>query len=112
VANPIDSLINNALLTSPFAESLTYSRPQSPDFAALPAFTLPAIVNTSGEFASPSGPLYAEVFLQISEIPLGPQKGDLITAAGNTIPDGIYLVQEIFSDRSAGCARLKMRFKG
>lgn len=109
----ISSTVDAALLANPVTSvPVLYSRPGNSQLDPVAAFAVPAIINTSGEFASPTGPIYADVFLQTSAIPLGPQKGDLIAINDSAVQDGTYLVQEIFWDRRAGSAHLKVRWTG
>lgn len=90
-----------------FGQSVTYSRPLSPNFAAVAQFTLNILPDTSGPYATPLGPEAGALFVRISDIPLGPQKGDLVTFLTR-----VYLVQEIVQDVSEGSAYLKIRWTG
>lgn len=87
-----------------FGETVSYSRDAGP-FDALAAFDVSAIINTSGEFESPTGPLYGEAMVKISDIDRGPQKGDWIVAAGKR-----FRVQELFTDPQTDMATLKIRY--
>jgi hypothetical protein len=104
--DPIASAVDAALLASPWAETVTYQR------TGIGAFiiSIPVIIDTSGDYASPSGGIYADVLLQVATIPLGPQKGDQLAIADGAVRTGTYNVQEIFWDRRAGSAHLKVRF--
>jgi hypothetical protein len=110
--DPIASAVDTALLSSPMAQTVTYQRPVSGHFDAVGSFAISAIPTTSGDFASPEGPIYADVFLQTATIPLGPQKGDQVTISDGAVQDGTYLVQQVFWDRRAGSAHLKVRWTG
>lgn len=110
--DPIALAVDSALLASQWAETVTYRRPGNVQLAAVAAFPIAAIIETGGEYANPTGPMYADIFLQVGLIPLGPQKGDQILVADSAIQSGTYLVQEIFWDRKAGSAHLKVRWTG
>jgi hypothetical protein len=89
---------------STYGDTVTYSRPASTQFSAVSAFSLSAVINTSGEFESPTGPLYGEALVRIADIALGPQKGDQLVWNSKTLR-----VQEVFNDFQTGHARLKLR---
>jgi len=96
------------LLTDPnVSETVTYWRNASAARAAVPSFTLQGSPNMGGPYASPTGPLEGSVFFRVSDIPLGPQKGDQMTipSMGSTV----FFVQEIFMDSAVGWAEVKIR---
>lgn len=88
----------------------TYSRPASANFTAVSSFSIDVTVDTAGDYASPTGPIYGGVFVSLADIPLGPQKGDLITFT--SLSARSYKVEEIFRDDAAGNATLKVRWTG
>jgi hypothetical protein len=96
-----------AAVAAKLGDSVTYSRPLSTGFNAIAPFSLSCFLNTSGEYASPSGPIYSGLTAKISDIPLGAQKGDLVVAEGKT-----YFVQIISSDAETGTALLGIRWTG
>lgn len=111
--DPIAYAVDAAIIAGPWGKLVTYQRPQGAKFDAVAPFSITATVETSGDMASPSGPIYADVFIQVVPLlPIGPQKGDQITIADAAVQDGIYVVQEIFWDREAGSAHLKVRWLG
>lgn len=90
-----------------FGQAVTYSRPISANFAAVATFSLNVLPDTSGSYATPLGPEAGALFVRTSDIPLGPQKGDLVTFLAR-----VYIVQEIVQDISEGSAYLKVRWTG
>jgi hypothetical protein len=110
--DPIASAVDAAILGSPWSETVLYQRPQSSQLNALAAFAVAVVIDAGGEYASPSSSIFADVFLQTSAIPGGPQKGDQLVISDSALPPGTYLVQEIFWDRKAGSAHLKVRWTG
>lgn len=96
-----------------YGEDVSYSRPVSPRFVAVPVFTAKAWIDTGGEYASPTGPLFAAVFVRLSDIPLGPQKGDLVaTLSPSPLAGRSYRVEEIFPNVNENHAILKVRWTG
>jgi len=69
-------------------------------------------LNAGGAFTSPTGPLAAALMVNPADIPLGPQKGDLVGIASAPAPmkSGTYKVQEFFMDPVSGWANLELRF--
>jgi hypothetical protein len=114
--SPFDALSRGAVSTlqSVFGSSTAflYSRPAGPQFDAIAPFAINGALNAGGEYATPTGPFAASFLVRPSDIPLGPQKGDLITiaAAPARMKSGNYRVQEIFMDAAAGWASLAIRF--
>jgi hypothetical protein len=108
--DPIASAVDSALLASAWAEAVAYSRPGNAILDPVAAFTISVVIDTSGEYSDPSRPIYADVFLQVATIPLGPQKGDELVIADGAIRGGTYVAQEICWDRRAGSAHLKVRW--
>lgn len=96
------------------AGPLLYSRPASGSFSAVAQFSLQGIFDTSGEFASSTGPAFGQAYVKISDIPLGPQRGDLIipTVGLPALVGRIYRVEESFPDFVSGDAELKVRWTG
>jgi hypothetical protein len=107
-------VIDAALINSPLGEQIQYSRPTIGSNAAFDAIPIRAIIDTGGEYASPNGTIFADVFLQVAPIAGGPQKGDLIGITNPTpqLPAGSYRVQEIFLDNKLASAHLKVRWTG
>jgi len=107
--------MNDAILAE-FGQPVTYWRPDSPHFpGGFDPITIDADVETGGEYASPTGPLYGSVYLLISNIPLGPQKGDLLIpsiTSYSLIAGRTYRVDEIYLDATEGSATLKVRWGG
>jgi len=105
----------NATVIATFGQPVTYSRPASVNFDEIAPFQFNADVETGGEYAGPSGALYGTVLVLISDIPLGPQKGDLLipSVTANGFNAGrTYEVDEIFLDATEGSAMLKLRWLG
>ena len=115
--SPFDTLAGSVISTvqSVFGSSTAfiYSRPAGPRFNAVPAFAITAALNSGGDYASPTGQIAGALLVRMSDIPLGPQKGDIVTIAAAPAPmkSGDYLVQEIFMDAAPGWAMLQIRFK-
>lgn len=87
-------------------ETVMYSRPQGTQFNAVAPFPVTCFVNTSGEFASPTGPLAGAVTVRAGDIPGGAQKGDLIAWNGGT-----YSVRTISPDNEVGTSALGIRLE-
>lgn len=111
--DPIARAVDSAIIAGPWGKAITYSRPASGAFEAIAPFQIRATIDTSGEYAGPTGPIYADILIQVDPLlPLGPQKGDLIVVADAAVQDGRYIVQEFAWDREAGSAHLKVRWTG
>jgi hypothetical protein len=95
------------LLDPNISETITYWRNASNALAAIPKFTLQGSPNLGGEYASPTGPLVGSIFLNVADVPLGPQKGDLLTIPSMGVKT--FFVQEMYSDLSVGWAEIKIR---
>lgn len=110
----IFAALDNAVFAA-FGQPITYSRPASTNFAAVAPFTITGAASSGGEYASPTGPLFAGILVRLNDIPLGPQKGDLLVPTVTTfsvIAGRTYKVDEIFSDGIEGTATLKVRWTG
>lgn len=96
------------LLNDPnISETITYWRNASNGNPAVAKFTMQGAPNLGGIYASPTGPIIGSIFLQVSSIPLGPQKGDLMTIP--SMGNKQFFVQETFADLSTGWADIKIR---
>lgn len=105
----------NASKIARAGQPITYSRPDSANFDAIAPFTINGIVSTGGEYASPTGPLFGSVFVLLSDISLGPQRGDLViptVTQYSVIAGRTYRVEEIYLNASEGSAALKVRWTG
>lgn len=106
----------NAAIVDPrhFGVTATYSRPASGQFSPIAPFALSVSIETGRGYEDPTTPLYGEVGIQQSAVPLGPQKGDLIVLANPTplLPSGTYAVHEIYSDDQTGWCRAMIRWTG
>lgn len=96
------------LLADPnISETVTYWRNASNSLAAVSSFTLRGAPNMGGQYASPTGPVEGSIFLQVAKVPLGPQKGDLLTIP--SMGSKQFIVQETFADLSVGWADIRIR---
>lgn len=110
LAGSVISSVQGVYGSSSSSAVFTYSRAFNGVLAVDP-FPLAAALNAGGEFASPTGGLAGALFVRLSDIPLGPKKGDQVLIA-HTPPaavDGTYRVQEIFLDKAVGWANLELR---
>lgn len=92
--------------------AFVYSRPAGREFDAVAPFAITAALNSGGEAAGPAGPVAGSLLVKPEDVPLGPQKGDIVTisAAPSPMKSGNYRVQEIVMDAAAGWASLGLRF--
>ena len=114
--SPFDALAGSVISTVQSvygsATAFVYSRPAGPVLNAVAAFAITGALNSGGGYSSPTGPFASCLMVRASDIPLGPQKGDLVAIAAAPAPmkSGSYRVQEIFMDPAAGWANLDLRF--
>ena len=115
MSSPFDALAGSVITSVQgifgSTSAFTYSRPAGPKFDAVAAFNIAAALNMGGVYASPGGTEAGDFLVRVSDIPLGPQKGDQVVVAHSpAIPcDGTYRVQEIVQDKSLGWATLQLR---
>lgn len=115
--SPFDAMAGGVVSTiqTVFGSStaFVYSRPGNGSLSAVSAFTIPGALNSGGDFTSPTGPHAGALLVNPALIPLGPQKGDIVTIAAAPAPmkSGKYKVQDVFMDPATGWANLMLRFQ-
>jgi hypothetical protein len=96
-----------------FGQPITYSRQASQNTDAIAPFTLTGILTTAGKYADPTGPEVGSVFVRITDIPLGPKKGDFVITPDNAVWQGrTFKVGPISANARDGHATLEIRWIG
>lgn len=110
-----DNQALNSAIIAAFGQTVVYSRPSSPTSDGLAPFNLSVSIETGPGYQEPTSKFMARVLADLSQIPGGPQKGDLMVITPGLHPGSsseTYSVGEIYRDPETSTTYLLIRWTG